>query len=85
MRRFDGQKGWHYVPFDETTGGSLRPLVEDAWPALLKVKARIAKHSWTATVMPIKDGPLFIALTASARRKLRLAVGDVITVFIKPL
>lgn len=54
VRRFDGQNGWHYLPFDDKTSKTLRPQVEDNWPALLKVKACIAEHSWTATVMPIK-------------------------------
>ncbi len=83
--RFEGDNGWYYVPFDEEDSESFRPLVTETWPALLKVRARIGDHAWTATVMPIKDGPLFVALTAPVRRRLGIEEGQVVTVNVEPL
>lgn len=85
VRRFEGPTGWTYVPFDEDLSRELRPLVTDRWPALLKVRAGVGDFSWTATVMPIKDGPLFIALTAPVRKRLDVAPGQTLTVRVEPL
>lgn len=79
LQRFDGPSGWFYVPFDETFSRGLRPLVTQHWPALLKVRAEIAGLPWTASIMPIRDGPLFVAIPAKIRRKLEIGVGDVVT------
>ena len=85
ISKFDGDNGWYYVPFDEADSASFRPLVSSTWPALLKVRARIDDVTWTATVMPIKDGPLFIALTAPVRKRLGLEQGQEVTVRIEPV
>jgi len=29
VRRFDGQNGWHYLPFDDKTSKTLRPQAGD--------------------------------------------------------
>lgn len=83
--RFDGENGWFYVPFDDDTSELLRPLVTDKWPALLKVRAQLDGVRWTATVMPIKDGPLFVALTAPIRKQLGIAEGHEVSIAIEPL
>lgn len=85
VQRFDGPNGWLYLPFDEGPSAALRGLVGAHWPALLKVAARIGEYRWIATVMPIKDGPLFIAMTAPVRRALGIDEGDEIAVVIAPV
>lgn len=84
VKRFDGPTGWHYLPLDVRHSAALRPLVTESWPALLKVTATIGDHAWVATVMPIKDGPLFIAITAPVRKKLGIRVGQALSVAIEP-
>lgn len=84
VHRFEGPGGWFYLPFDEALSEELRPLVAAEWPALLKVSARVGDFEWTATVMPIKDGPLFIALPAKVRKRLKIGLGDRVEVHIAP-
>lgn len=83
--RFDGPDGWFYVPFDEATSAELRPLVTATWPALLKVDAQVRGHRWRATVMPIKEGPLFVALPAAVRKRTGVQAGDRVTVTVMPI
>lgn len=82
--RFEGPGGWLYVPFSPEKSAALRRFVTEEWPALLKVAATLDGHRWTATVMPIADGPLFIALTAPVRKKLGVGEGDRVAVRIEP-
>lgn len=85
VQRFEGPNGWYHVPLPEDRSAALRPFVTETWPALLKVTATIDDYSWTATVMPIQDGPLFIALTAPVRKKLKIEEGRTIEVRIAPV
>lgn len=83
--RFEGPSGWTYVPFGPRESAALRMRVNETWPALLKVAATLNGHRWTATVMPIADGPLFIALTAPVRKRLGIGEGDRVAVRIEPV
>jgi hypothetical protein len=80
VQRFPGQYGWYYVELDEELSKVLRPLLANVWPALLKAEFRIAKTIWQSSIMPIKDGPLFIALPAKIRKVESLDVGDSISI-----
>lgn len=80
IRRFPGAGGWHHLLLPPELDQRLRPLVTAHWPALLKVAARVDAIAWTATVMPIKDGPLFIDLPAKIRKQLDIEEGDEVTV-----
>lgn len=84
VSRFDGDRGWFYVAFGPAVTDQLRPLVAECWPSLLKVSARIAETAWEATVMPIKDGPLFIAIPSGVRERLHIVGGEEVTVHVTP-
>jgi hypothetical protein len=81
VKRFPGQYGWYYVELDKGLSKDLRPLLANLWPALLKAEFRINKTSWQSSIMPIKDGPLFIALPAKIRKVEGLDVGNKVTIF----
>lgn len=80
VKRFPGQYGWYYVELDEKLSKDLRPLLANLWPALLKSEFRINKTSWQSSIMPIKDGPLFIALPAKIRKAEGLDVGNKVAI-----
>jgi hypothetical protein len=77
---FPGKYGWYYVELDEGLSKDLRPLLANLWPALLKAEFRIDKTIWQSSIMPIKDGPLFIALPAKIRKIEDLDVGNKVTI-----
>lgn len=68
VKRFPGQYGWYYVEVDEDISKDLRPILKNLWPALLKAQFTLGKTTWNSSIMPIKDGPLFIALPAKVRK-----------------
>jgi hypothetical protein len=80
VRRFAGKNGWHYVALDPALSEELRPRLMKLWPALLRASFRIRKTSWESSIMPIKEGPLFIALPARVRAAERIAEGEVVAV-----
>jgi len=80
IKRFPGQYGWHYVELDDKLSNDLRPLLSNLWPALLKAEFTINSTVWLSSIMPIKDGPLFIALPAKVRKAEDIDVGDKITI-----
>lgn len=69
VQRFSGQYGWYYLELDEIISKDLRPMLKDLWPALLKARFTINNTTWNSSIMPIKDGPLFIALPAKIRKQ----------------
>lgn len=80
IKRFPGKYGWYYVELDEELNKDLRPLLTNLWPALLKAEFRINKTIWQSSIMPIKDGPLFIAIPANIRKVENLDVGNKVTI-----
>ena len=76
LQRFPGKNGWYYLPLGKRLCATLGPEVRSTWPALKKVDCTLGKTTWTGTIMPIKDGPLFIALPAKVRKAESLDVGD---------
>jgi len=80
VKRFHGQYGWYYVELDEQLSADLRPLVKERWPALLKASFKINSTEWSSSIMPIKDGLLFVALPAKIRKKEKIDEGQKVTV-----
>lgn len=80
VKRFPGQYGWHYVQLNKELSGDLRPLINSRWPALLNSSFKINSTVWKSSIMPIKNGPLFIALPAKVRKKEDIVEGQKITV-----
>lgn len=80
IKRFPGKYGWYYVELDRDLSKDLRPLLANVWPALLKAEFRINKTIWQSSIMPIKDGPLFIALPAKIRKIENLDVSNKVTI-----
>jgi hypothetical protein len=80
IKRFPGKYGWYYVELDKGLSKDLRPLLANLWPALLKAKFRINNTIWQSSIMPIKDGPLFIALPVKIRKAEGLDVGGKVTI-----
>ena len=80
VKRFPGKGGWHYVELDETLSSKFRPLVAERWPALLNASFKINSTEWKSSIMPIKDGPLFIALPAKVRSSEAIEIGQVVEV-----
>lgn len=78
--RFPGPNGWYYVPLHEDQSKELRVLVKSLWPALLPATLSVGTSMWKSSIMPIKDGPLFIALPAKVRKAEGLAEGQKVTV-----
>ena len=78
--RFPGEHGWFYVQLDESLCRDLRPLVKDAWPALLKASSTINTTRWVSSIMPMRDGPLFIALPARVREAEGIEEGQSVTI-----
>jgi len=80
IKLFPGNYGWYYVELDDELSKQLRPLLSNLWPALLKAEFTINTTVWRSSIMPIKNGPLFIALPSKVRKAEELSVGDKITV-----
>ncbi len=80
IKLFPGKYGWYYVELDEGLSKDLRPLLANLWPALLKAEFRINNTVWQSSIMPIKDGPLFIAIPAKIRKIEDLDVGNKVTI-----
>lgn len=80
VQKFLGDKGWYYIPLSEELSSDLREVVKAEWPALLAADLTVYKTSWRSSIMPIKDGPLFIALPAKIRKIEDISVGDKITI-----
>jgi len=80
VKRFPGDYGWYYVELDEGLSKDLRPLLANLWPALLKAEFMINKTTWLSSIMPIKDGPLFVALPAKVRKSEMIDIADKINI-----
>lgn len=80
VKRFPGDLGWHYVEIPESIGADLRILIKGLWPALLRSVFKIDKTTWESSIMPIKNGPLFIAIPAKVRKAQVISFGDAVTV-----
>lgn len=68
VQRFPGERGWFYLPLSEELCALLNEDVREAWPALLKADCSIGETHWSGTIMPIKNGPLFVSLPAKVRK-----------------
>ena len=79
VERFPGENGWFYVKLSARQSAQLGPLVRSEWPALLKIRCTLGDTTWKATIMPIKDGPLFVALPAKVRKAEAIVVGQRVT------
>ena len=80
VKKFPGKLGWHYVELDNELSKDLRPLLKDRWPALLNATFTIDDTSWKSSIMPIKDGPLFIAIPAKIRKAEKIEKGQKVTI-----
>lgn len=80
VKRFPGKYGWYYVELDENLSQDLRPMIKDLWPALLKATFSIGEVTWNSSIMPIKDGPLFIALPAKIRKAEKIDEGHTVNI-----
>jgi hypothetical protein len=80
VQRFPGPTGWYYVELPTALDGVFRPLVRQRWPALVGLRCTVGATTWDGSMMPIKDGPLFIALPAKIRKREQLDVGSAVTV-----
>lgn len=83
IKKFPGEKGWYYLPFDTELSSHFREMVNAVWPALLKTELKINNTAWKSSIMPIKDGPLFVALPANIRKAEKLQEGDSVTITLK--
>ncbi len=80
VKRFPSQNGWHYVELGNTLSTDFRPLINERWPALLNATFKINSTKWDSSIMPIKDGPLFIALPAKVRNAEAIEKGQNINI-----
>jgi hypothetical protein len=80
VNRFEGKYGWHYVELDRQLSNDFRPLIKNRWPALLKATFKINSTKWDSSIMPIKNGPLFIALPAKVRKAEEIKEGQKINI-----
>lgn len=80
VKRFPGKYGWHYIELDDDLSKDFRVMVKDKWPSLLGATFTINQTTWKSSIMPIKDGPLFIALPAKIRKKEAIEKGQNITI-----
>lgn len=85
VERFPGKNGWTYLRFSKQLSEKLRPEVQVAWPALIKAICTLGQSRWKGTIMPIKDGPLFITLPPKIREAESIKLGDRVTVTIEPV
>lgn len=80
VKRFPGEHGWHYIELDQSLSKAFRPLIKEKWPALLNATFTLRNTTWKSSIMPIKDGPLFIALPAKVRKAEGVDIDQKITV-----
>ena len=80
IQRFPGKGGWYYLALDEALSADFREMVKANWPSLLGAEFTLGETTWRSSIMPIKDGPLFIALPAKVRKAESLEEGQKITV-----
>ena len=80
VKRFPGKYGWYYIELEEDISQDLRPILKGLWPALLKARFTLNKTTWESSIMPIKDGPLFIALPSKVRKAEAIDVDQTIKV-----
>ncbi len=80
VKRFPGKYGWYYVELDEDLSKDLRPLLKDRWPGLLNASFTVHRTHWNSSIMPIKDGPLFIALPVKVRKTEAITEGQLVTI-----
>lgn len=85
VKRFPGQYGWYYVELDEDICKDLRPILKSLWPSLLEARLSLGETTWNSSIMPIKDGPLFIALPAKVRKSEKIDEGHTVSVKFKLL
>jgi hypothetical protein len=85
VQRFPGKYGWYYIELEEDVSQDLRPILNDLWPALLKARFTLNKTTWESSIMPIKDGPLFIALPSKVRKSEAIGVDQTIKVDVELL
>lgn len=83
VKRFPGKGGWYYVELSQDLSQDLRPLLKDKWPQLLSAKFKINSTSWDSSIMPIKDGLLFIALPAKIRDTQNIKLDDRVSISVK--
>lgn len=80
VKRFPGKYGWYYVELDEDLSKDFRTIIKNKWPALLGAKFTIHKTVWDSSIMPIKNGPLFVALPAKIRKAENIDIDQIITI-----
>ncbi len=80
VKRFPGQHGWYYVELNAERSADLRPMVAGVWPALLRAGFSLRTTTWQSSIMPIKNGPLFIALPAKVRTAEKIEEGQTVTI-----
>lgn len=85
VKRFPGKYGWYYIELEEDISQDLRPILRGLWPALLKARFKLKKTTWESSIMPIKDGPLFIALPSKIRKAEDIDVDQIIKVDVELL
>lgn len=83
VKRFPGKYGWYYIELDEDISKDLRPILKDLWPALLKARFTLNNTTWKSSIMPIKNGPLFIALPAKVRKAENIDIDQSINVTVE--
>lgn len=85
VKRFPGKYGWYYIELAEDVSKDLIPILKGIWPALLKANFTLNQTTWKSSIMPIKDGPLFIALPAKIRKAENIDIGQSIKVAVELL
>jgi hypothetical protein len=80
VQRFPGEHGWHYVELEEKLSKDFRPIIKEKWPALLGATFTIKNTTWKSSIMPLKNGPLFIALPAKVRKAEDIGIDQRITI-----
>jgi hypothetical protein len=85
VKLFPGKYGWYYIELDDDSSKDLRPILKDVWPALLKARFTLNATTWNSSIMPIKDGPLFIALPAKVRKAENVNIGQTIKISVELL
>lgn len=80
VKKFPGKNGWYYIPLKEELSQDIREIVRSKWPALLGADLMVNNTAWSSSIMPIKNGPLFIALPKKVRHAENIDTGDKITV-----
>ncbi|PID99055.1 hypothetical protein CSA80_02980 [Candidatus Saccharibacteria bacterium] len=80
VKRFPGKLGWYYVELDDELAEKFRDRIKTIWPKLLAANFTVNQTHWSSSIMPIKDGPLFIALPAKIRKAEKLELGQTVTI-----